>query len=183
MKKQEKVFFVDNLTAELKSAKSFVLVNFIGLTVKAQQDLNKRLKEVGAKMIVVKNTLLKRAGESAKIDPQILTDTVLTGQTALIIREAETISEGDPLSFIQVLGKFAKENDSGAGYSVPQMKVGIMEGSFQDSTALAKLAALPGRDILSKQLLETLMSPSYGLVGTLQGNLQKLLYVLKSKAG
>lgn len=177
MKKQEKVFFVDNLTAELKSAESFVLVNFIGLTVKAQQNLKKRLKEVGAKMIVVKNTLLKRAGESAKIDPQILNHTVLTGQTALIIREAETISEGDPLSFIQVLGKFAQE------FEVPQMKVGIVEGSFQDSAALAKLASLPGRDALLGQLLGTLMSPNCELIGTLEGNLQKLVYLLKTKAG
>ncbi len=171
MKKAEKTLFVDNLTAELTSAKSLVLINYTGLSVASQQELKKRLKEVGAKMIVVKNTLLKRASERAKIDKEVLTDEVLSGQTALVI------SEGDPVSFIQVLGKFAKE------FSVPQMKVGIVDGLFQDNATLTKLATLPERDILLSQLLGTLMIPSYGLTTTLNGNLQKLVYILSKKAG
>jgi len=39
MKKQEKVFFVENLIEELKSANAVVLVNYSGLSVKAQQEL------------------------------------------------------------------------------------------------------------------------------------------------
>lgn len=167
MKKAEKILFVDNLTANLKAAKSFVLINYTGLSVKFQQELKKRLKEVGAKMLVVKNTLLKRASEAAKIEKEALTDEVLSGQTALVI------SEGDPISFIQVLGKFAKE------FSVPQMKVGIVDGLFQDNETLMKLSILPEKSVLLSQLLSSLMSPSYGLVGTLNGNLQKLVYVLK----
>ena len=171
MKKAEKVTFVDNLSKELQDAKSVVLVNYSGLNVKAQQELKKRLREAGAKMVVVKNTLLKRAGESAKIDKGILEDSILQGQTALII------SEEDPIAPIQVLGKFAKENE------VPKFKVGVIEGMFQDEASLAKLSTLPGRDALLGQLLGTLISPEYGLIGTLQGNLQKLLYILKTKAG
>jgi large subunit ribosomal protein L10 len=171
MKKAEKILFVDNLTAELKSAKSFVLVNYIGLAVTAQQELKKRLKEVGASMIVVKNTLLKRAGKEAKINEKLLMDEVLSGQTALIV------SEGDPIAFIQVLGQFIKE------FSVPQIKVGIVDGLFQDNETLMKLSTLPGRDVLLSQLLGSLVSPMSGLTGTLNGNLQKLVYVLHAKAG
>lgn len=171
MKKAEKVLFVDNLTAEIKAAKSFVLVNFTGLSVKSQQELKKRLKDVGARMLVVKNTLLKRAGEAAKIEPKLLADTVLSGQTALVV------SEEDPIAFIQVLGKFAAE------FSVPKMKVGIVDRLFQDYEALAKLSTLPSRDALLGQLLATLTSANYGLVGTLGGNLQKLVYILNQKAG
>ena len=167
MKKAEKVLFTENLTAELSSKKNFVLINYTGLSVKFQQELKKRLKEAGAKMLVVKNTLLKRAAETAKIDKNVLTDEVLSGQTALVI------SEDDPISFIQILGKFTKE------FSVPQMKVGIIDKLFQDYEALAKLSTLPERDVLLSQLLGSLMSPSYGLVGTLNGNLQKFLYILK----
>lgn len=171
MKKQEKIFFVENLTEELKSAKSVVLVNYAGLNVKAQRELKARLKGVGAKMLVVKNTLLKRAGEAAKVDSQILSDTVLEGQTALII------TEDDPIAPLSVLGKFAKE------FEVPQLKVGIIDGSYQENEALVKLSNLPGRDALLGQVLGALMSPSYGLVGTLNANMQKLLYILKTKAG
>ena len=177
MKKAEKAFFVDNLTEELKSAKSVVLINYAGLTVKAQQELKRRLAEVGANMLVVKNTLLKRAGEAVNIDKEVLTDTVLSGQTALII------AKEDALAPIGVLGKFAKE------FAVPQFKVGIVEGKFQDNESLVKLSTLPGKDALLGQLLGVLMAPSYGLVGTLSGNMQKLIYILtaqaesKSKAG
>lgn len=170
MKKQEKAFFVENLTEELKSAKSFVLINFAGLSVKAQQELKARLKEVGAKMIVVKNTLLKRAAEAAKIEPEVLTDTVLSGQTALIVAEDDSIAP------LQILGKFAKE------FEVPSFKVGVVNGMFQDSEALAKLASLPGRDALLGQLLGVLMAGPHSLVSTLSANSQKLVFILKEKA-
>lgn len=170
MKKAEKSIFVDNLTEDLKTAKSIILVNFSGLTVIAQQELKKRLKESGSRLVVVKNSLLKRAGEKAKVEPQILTDTVLSGQTALVI------SDADPISPLQVLGKFSKEHET------PKFKVGVVEGSFQDSDQLLKLSSLPGRDALLGQLLGVLMGSEYGLVGTLNANLQKLVYVLDQKA-
>ncbi|KKS95922.1 MAG: ribosomal protein L10, large subunit ribosomal protein L10 [Microgenomates group bacterium GW2011_GWC1_43_13] len=173
MKKAEKIIFVDNLKEELKDAKSVVLVNYAGLAVKPQQELKRRLAEVGGKMIVVKNTLLSRAGEAAGFDSKTLTDEVLSGQTALIV------ATDDPVAPIQTLGKFAKE------FEVPKFKIGVVEGSFQDTASLTKLAALPGRDALLGQLLGTLMAPKYGLVQTLNGNLQKLVYVLSqaSKKG
>lgn len=177
MKKAEKVTFVENLQKELKSAKSVVLVNYAGLGVKAQQELKSRLTEVGGKMIVVKNTLLKIAGESAGIDKKILTDSILVGQTALVI------ATEDPIAPVQVLGKFAKEFVSEAGLPIPKFKVGVIGGSFQDEASLAKLSSLPGRDALLGQLLGTLMGPMYGITGTLSGNLQKLVFILNSKAG
>lgn len=170
MKKTEKSVFVENLTKELKDAKALVLVNYAGLSVKSQQELKKRLKVANSRMVVVKNTLLKRAALEAKIDEKALTDTVLSGQTALII------ADEDPVAPIQTLGKFAKE------FELPKFKVGVVEGLFQDESGLMKLSTLPGRDVLLGQLLGSLMAPTYGLVGTLNGNLQKLVYILSEKA-
>lgn len=173
MLKADKVKFVNDLTGDLKDAKSLVLVNYTGLNVKFQQELKKRLNAVDGRMVVVKNTLLKRALESNKLDAGMLTDEVLSGQTALLI------AEGDAVAPIQVLGKFAKENE------LPKFKVGIVEGLFQDEASLVKLSTLPGRDVLLGQLLGSLVAPMYGLTGTLNGNLQKLVYILdqKSKQG
>ncbi len=170
MKKAEKIFFVDNLTEELKGAKSVVLINFVGMGVKAQQDLKRQLKEVGAKMIVVKNTLLKIAAKNAKVDEALLEDSILTGQTALIV------TSDDAISPIQVLGKFAKE------FEIPQMKVGIVEGVIQDAQTLIHLSTLPGRDILLGQLLGALIAPSYGLVSTLNAGPSRLVSMLDAKA-
>lgn len=177
MKKAEKAVFVDDLAATLQGAKGVVLVNYTGLNVKAQQALKAKLKESGSKMVVVKNTLLKRAATAAKIDKGILEDSILQGQTALVI------SGDDPIAPIQILGKFAKESVSEAGLPVPKFKVGVVDGVFQDEASLTKISTLPGRDVLLGQLLGVLISPKHGLVGTLQGNMQKLVYILKRKAG
>ena len=166
MKKGQKTFFVENLAEELKSANSAVLINFAGMGVKTQQDLKKRLKEVDAKMVVVKNTLFKLAGEKAKFPNETLNDSALTGQTALII------TDKDPVSPLQVLAKFTKE------FEVPQLKVGVIEGFFQNEEELTKLSKLSGKDELATQVLGAIASPMYGLVGALQGNLQKLIFVL-----
>ena len=171
MKKQEKVLLVENLSQELKDAKGVVLVNYAGLTVKAQQELKKRLKESGSKMFVVKNTLLSRALEAAKVSSKDIEPSILTGQTAIVV------ALEDPIAGVSVLGKFAKE------FETPQMKVGIIEGSFQSKEALEKIASLPGKDVLLGQVLGSLMSNLYGLVATLQGPGQKLVYVLSQKRG
>lgn len=169
MKKAEKVIFVQNLTEELKSAKSVVLINFAGLAVKSQQELKSRLKEVGAIMLVVKNTLFKRAGEAAKVDSNVLSDSVLTGQTALVL------GSNDPIAPLFILGKFAKE------FEVPQLKVGIIDGEFQNNEDLVTLSNLPSKDALLGQLLGVLTGPSYGLVGTLNTNTLKLVSLLQAK--
>jgi len=166
MKKTEKPFFVENLTGQLKSATCLVLVDYKGLTVKGQQELKNRLKESGARMEVIKNTLLKRAGIDAKVDEGVLSDTVLAGPTAMIV------TEGDPIAPIQVLGKFAKES------GIPQFKVGIVENIFQDKDGLTKISALPSKEILYAQTVGAISAPLYGIVGVLKGNLQKLVYVL-----
>ena len=170
MYKAEKVTLVDNLIAELKDAKSLVLVNYTGLNVKAQQELKKRLKEAGARMVVVKNTLLKRAITSAKIDDKMATDEILSGQTAIII------GEGEPIAPLTIVGQFAKEHE------LPKFKVGVIDGTFYDSLSLSQLSALPSKDVLLGQVLGALVSPMYGLTGTLNGNLQKLVYILQTKS-
>ncbi len=170
MKKQEKETFVENLQNDIKDAAAIYLVDYTGLSVKLQQDLKKKLREVDASMVVVKNTLLKIAGQNAKLPDEALTDTVLSGQTALIVANV------DPIAPLQIVAKFVKENE------IPQFKVGIVENSFQDKTALIKLASLPGKEVLYAQTVGAIGAPLYGLVGTLQGNIQKLLFILKSKA-
>lgn len=167
MKKQEKTFFVQNLTEELKDATSVILVDYAGLSVKAQQQLKEKLSEVDGKMLVVKNTLYKIAGKNAKVPKEALEDSVLAGPTALII------AEKDPLAPIQVIANFAKEFD------IPQFKIGIVEGAFQDKEALEKLSKLPGKDVLFAQTVGTIASPLYSTVNVLQAKLQDLVFVLK----
>lgn len=171
MNKQQKIESVTKLSAILKGAPAAILVDYTGLSVKMQQDLKKKLKTVGASMVVVKNTLFKIAGNNVKFPAEILNTSTLAGQTALVL------SGEDAVAPLQILAKFAKENE------LPQFKVGVIEGSFQNKENLIKLSTLPGKDVLRAQVVGGISAPLYGLVGTLQGNIQKLLFILKSKTG
>jgi len=170
MKRIDKVTLVESLTENLKSATSVVLVDYTGLSVKKQQDLKKRLKEVGAGMTVVKNTLLKIAGSSAKVNEAALTDEVLAGPVALIL------TKQDPIAPLQVISKFALE------FEIPNLKVGIVEGTFRGKNDLEKLAKLPSKDVLFAQTVGAIASPLYGIMGVLNANMQKLVYILNAKA-
>ncbi len=121
-------------------------------------------------MTVVKNTLFKLAGEGAKIPKDTLSDTVLSGPTALII------TEEDPIAPLQILASFVQE------YEIPQLKVGIVEGAFQDKDKLITLSKLPGKEALLAQTVGTIGQPLYGIISVLQTNLQKLIYVLEQKS-
>lgn len=170
MKKAEKPLFVENLKEELKSAASCVLVDFQGLSVKLQQELKKRLKAQGAKLVIVKNTLFKIASEKASMPEEIRSDSVLSGPTALVI------TENDPIAPLQILSKFASE------FEIPQFKVGVIEGKFQDKEALIALSKLPPKNVLLGQTLGAISSPLYGIVYTLESNLQRLVFILKTKS-
>jgi large subunit ribosomal protein L10 len=146
-----------------------VLVDYVGLSVKMQQDLKKKLKTCEAKMLVVKNTLFKLAGKSAKVPKETLSDEVLSGPTAIII------SEKDPIAPLQILAIFAKENE------IPNFKVGIIDGNFQDKESLLALSKLSSKEVLLAQTVGAIGAPVYGVIATLQGNLQKLVYILNAK--
>lgn len=169
MKKAEKPLFVDNLTEELKSAKTVVVVDYSGLSVKAQQTLKKRLKNVGARLVIIKNSLFRLASKKAGVS-ELSDERFLAGPSAIVI------TEDDPISPIQILSAFAKE------FEIPRLKVGLVDGRFQDEGQLAFLASLPSREILLSQTVGAIASPIYSLVGTLQSNLQKLVYILNTKA-
>lgn len=167
MKKSEKPIFVDNLAATIKDATSVVVIDYAGLPVSAQQELKKALGEVGSTMTVVKNTLLKRAGEAAKLDSQAFTNEALAGPTAIVI------TEDDPIAPLQVIAKFAKDKE------IPQFKVGVIEGTYRNKEGLVALSKLPSKDILVGQAVGAIGAPLYGIVGVLNANMQNLLSVLK----
>ena len=169
--KDRKKELVSKLAGEIKKAASLVVIDYSGMKVKAQQDLKRRLKEAGAQMLVVKNTLLKLALDEAQINEGNLSREALQGQTALII------SKEDAISPINILGKFMKE------FEIPQFKIGVVEGTPQDKDSLIRLSLLPGREALYGQVLGTIAAPAYGLLGTLEAKLQELVFILNAKAG
>jgi len=171
MNKQGKTIVVGNLSKSLKDAKSVALVDFNGLDIKSQQDLKKRLKEAASDIIVAKNTLIKISADEAKLPKEITDKAILSGQTAVVI------GNDDPVSPIQILGKFASENQ------FLKFKAGVLDGMFQNKEAMVLISKLPSKDVLVGQTVGAIAGPMYALISNLQASVQELIGTLSAKVG
>ncbi|RJR28473.1 50S ribosomal protein L10 [Candidatus Microgenomates bacterium] len=164
--KEYKKQAVDTLETAMKAASSVVFVDYTGMSVKVTGDFRDKLRETSANVAVAKNTFIKIAGEKAGLPADALTDEVLSGQTAIVFANEDAVFP------IQVLGKFARENE------LPKIKGGVVEGSFQNSDGIIKISKLPSKQELYAQVVGSVASPMYGIVGVLNANMQKLVYIL-----
>ena len=89
MQKSEKERVVAELTERLQGAETLIVADYRGLTVTQIGELRGKLLEHGARFSVVKNSLTKRAAESAGVEPLLA---LLEGPTAIAFLE----TDGDP---------------------------------------------------------------------------------------
>jgi large subunit ribosomal protein L10 len=166
MKKSQKIFEVDNLTEKLKQVRSLIFADYSGLKVDQINKLRQEIKKAGGEFGVVKNTLLSKASQSSelKIDRE-----QLKGPTvALWIYN-------DDISPLKILDKFIKKNE------LPKIKFGFWGNEMLDNERITQLANLPGIEELRAKFIGLLKSPLYWLATNLNGNVLKLLYLLKVK--
>lgn len=162
---QRKIFTVENLTQKLKDAKSLFLADYRGLTVAQITELRDKVKESGGELEVVKNTLLKRAAQQAQV---AINDQVLTGPTIVL-----WVYE-DEIQPLKTLDKFSQTTE------LPKIKFGIFNGQPISLEQIKELAKIISPEQLMAKLVGVLQSPIYGLVNSLEGNLRKLVFVLKT---
>jgi len=165
MKRQEKIFAVQDLQAALKEARLFVLIDYQGLTVPQISELRRLVRKAGGELKVVKNTLLERAIENQEIKE------VLTGPTAI------AIANEDELSLIKAIFNFSQET------GLPSFKSGLLEDRVLAKEELEQLGRLPGREELLRKMLGLVQSPLFQLKAILSGNNKKLILILKSVKG
>lgn len=168
--KPEKKDYLANLADTFKNAGSVTFVDYTGMDVSSQQGLKAKLKDSGSRMFVAKNTLINLAGTKANLPEEVIDSQILSGQTAVVI------SGDDPVSPIQTLGEFTKDSET------LKFKAGVVEGVFQNKDSLLAISKLPGRDQLLANAMGAIAAPMYALVGTLEGNLQKLVFMLSEYA-
>jgi len=166
MKKQEKIFTVQNLTAKLKEAKTIVLADYRGLTADQINQLRKMIKKAGGEIMVIKNTLLIRALRGASLPiPEN------QGPTALVFSNQEEIEP------IRILSKHQKES------GLPKFKSGIWDDRLITAEELNEIGQLPNKNQLLLKFISLLRSPSHRLVNSLSINQRKLILILKNKGG
>ena len=151
MKKPEKDKLVAELKNKLKGAKALYYTDFTGLNVKRMTDLRRKLRAAGVEYVVIKNTLALRA-----VSESGLVSTKLKGPTGIVVGK-------DALMAAKVLTDFAKANDQ-----KPEVKGGVYEGKEVDAKMVAKLAAIPPRDVLLSMLAGALQAPMGAMLGALE---------------
>lgn len=170
MRKSDKPLIVDQLAIALQEAKSVTVFNYQGMASKQLSELRSKVKAAGGKFLVAKNTLLKLAFLKTVDKKQIAGyEKHLEGPTAVIF------ATDDEVAPLQALGKAIQETE------LPKLKFGIFSGIILETDKLLALSKLPGKNIIRSQLLNTLLAPQYNIVSVLNGNLQRLVYILSER--
>ena len=151
MKRSEKEQLVVELRDKLSGAAALYYTDFTGLNVKRMTDLRRKLRAAGVEYVVIKNTLALRA-----VSESGLVSTKLKGPTGIVVGK-------DALLAAKVLTDFAKANDQR-----PEVKGGVYEGKEVDAAMVAKLAAIPPRDVLLAMLAGALQAPLGAMLGALE---------------
>lgn len=162
---EQKKAIVSSIAEKLKSSCAGVLVDYQGINVKDDTELRKKLRESGVEYVVTKNTLLKRAAESASIEGL---EASLKGSTAL------AISKDDYVAASRILCDFKKDHD------FFEIKSGFIDGKMIDSKEVFNLAKLPSREVLVAQVLGGLNAPISGLANVLNGSIRALAIALNA---
>jgi large subunit ribosomal protein L10 len=162
-KKALKAESVADLTARLKASSTAVLADYRGMTVGQMRELRSKLRDGGIEMVVVKNTLARRAAKAAGYEPL---SAELVGPIAMLFA-AEDVSAP-----ARILSEYIRANRKMA------IKGGLLEGQVIDATSVVELADLPSREVLISRLLGAMQAPLGNLASVLQAPISKLARTL-----
>jgi len=164
-KKAEKAAAVERITTRLRESSTAVLADYRGLTVAQMLDLRRKLRGAGVEMVVVKNTLARRAAEAAGIKAL---------QKELVGPVAMAFAGEDLSAPARLLSEYIRANRRMV------IKSGILQGQVIDAETVAQLAELPSREVLISRLLGTMQAPLGTLARALEAPLSKLARTLEA---
>ncbi|HEY3376272.1 MAG TPA: 50S ribosomal protein L10 [Armatimonadota bacterium] len=153
---------INEINEELGKIQGAIITDYRGLTVEQITNLRKRLRPVGGRYQVVKNTLLKIAMDQREL-PDL--GDMLEGPSAVLF------AEGDPVEATKILTAFVKELRK----DIPVIKGGFLGNRMMNAADVANLATLPSRNQILGNLVGTVQSPIANMVGLLGAVLQNLV--------
>jgi len=171
MKRSEKQIVIDNLTQEINSYNHFYLADISDLNAEKTSELRRLCFQKDVKLIVVKNTLLRKALEASEKNAKELFDT-LNGNTSLMFCESGSV----PAKLIQ---DFRKKNKR---LQKPVFKAAFVEESiYIGENQLDVLANIKSKNELIGDIIALLQSPAKNVISALQaGGGQKIVGILKT---
>ena len=157
MKKEDKSIVISELQSTLAAYPHLYLADIGGLNAAQTSDLRKKCYKESIKLVVVKNTLLRKAMEASDVDYAQLFD-VLKGDTSLMLSETGNA----PAKLIK---NFSKDNP----LKKPVLKAAYVEESFYvGESHLDELVSIKSKNELIGDLIALLQSPVKNVVSALQ---------------
>ena len=167
MRREEKNAIIDSLAEKLKEYNHFYLTDTAQLNAADTSDLRRKCFENDIKLIVVKNTLLKRALEMSEGNFEELYQ-VLKGTTSIMFAQ----TGNGPAKIIK---DFRKKHDK------PVLKGAyVQESVFIEDKMLDTLISVKTREELIGDIILLLQSPARNVVSALQSGGNKLHGVLET---
>ena len=147
----------------IKDSESVFVIKYSKLSSPDMTTLRQSLKDCRANILVVKNSITRRALKDSHAEPIIK---YIDGPCGLVFVKEE------PASVSRVLYNFVKEHE--------QLKLegGVLRDKVLTTDDIVFLAKLPTKDVLLAQVVSAINSPISGFVMTLGQILQKFVICL-----
>ena len=169
MRRTEKESIIDNLTEQINNASHFYLTDISELNAADTSNLRRKCFEKEVELVVVKNTLLKKALDKSEGNFEDLYD-ILKNSTSIMFCETGNV----PAKLIK---------DFRITHERPVLKAAFVEASiYLGDEQLEALASLKSKDELIGDVLALLQSPMNNLLSALQSGGNNLAGVLKTLA-
>jgi large subunit ribosomal protein L10 len=170
MKREDKNKIIDNLTDTLNSSKHFYITDISELNAEDTNMLRRRCFEKDIRLIVVKNTLLKKAMDKCDKDYKDLYG-ILKNSTSLMLSDSGSL----PAKLIK---EFRREHER------PVIKAAFVEEAlYFGDEQLDFLASLKSREELVADIIILLRSPMSNVLSALQSGRNKLAGIMKTLSG
>ncbi|MDR0715012.1 MAG: 50S ribosomal protein L10 [Bacteroidales bacterium] len=167
MKKEEKRQIIDGLVAQLNSFPHIYITDISGLNAADTGALRRLCFDRGVKLVVAKNTLLKKALEQADGQYEELYEVLKTSTSVMFSNESST-----PAKLIREFRKSHNRPTLKAAY--------VEESSYVGENQLEVLATIKSKNELIGDIVLLLQSPAKNVVSALQSGKNLLAGLVKT---
>jgi len=167
MKRSDKIQVIEQLTKEINSYSHYYLADISNLNAEVTSNLRRLCSKRDVKLVVVKNTLLRKALENSEKNSSELSD-VLVNNTSIMFSNSGNV----PAKLIK---EFSKKNKK------PVLKGAYVEQcAYVGADQLEALINVKSKEELIGSIIATLQSPIKNVMSALQSGGQTIVGVLKT---
>ncbi len=164
-RKQE---LIDSYKEMINESHAVVLAQYLGISVQEMESLRRGLREAGARIVVAKKTLMKRAMN--ELDRPIPEDAFI-GPVGFVFL-GEDIGAG-----AKALKTFTKE----VGKERFIVTGGILGETILDAAAATSLADLPTKDVMRASLISAIVAPMTSLLAAISAPQRDIVGILQAR--